>query len=230
MYSSLYINMGIMINMRKMILELKLKEEFLKNFNFLTDKIESIELLELLKIDFEKRIKMAIAAFNIKKGYTVEDIKMPGYVELFNTLQKKDNRYICLIKVKYFKSLQGLAKKFNIDIIWDTPSVFTKEKMIISVTGNEENLKKIRELFKNIGEIKKTSFVKSTFNEQTILSCLTERQKEVFITAKKNGYYNYPRKITSKDLSDKIGISKPAVVKHLRKAEERIVSNILAGY
>jgi len=230
MYSSLYINMGIMINMRKMILELKLKEEFLKNFNFLTDKIESIELLELLKIDFEKRIKMAIAAFNIKKGYTVEDIKMPGYVELFNTLQKKDNRYICLIKVKYFKSLQGLAKKFNIDIIWDTPSVFTKEKMIISVTGNEENLKKIRELFKNIGEIKKTSFVKSTFNEQTILSCLTERQKEVFITAKKNGYYNYPRKITSKDLSDKIGISKPAVVQHLRKAEERIVSNILAGY
>jgi len=216
--------------MRKMILELKLKEEFLKNFDFLTDKIESIELLELLKIDFEKRIKMAIAAFNIKEKYTIDDIKMPEYVEIFNTLQKKDNRYICLIKVKYFKSLENLAKKFNIDIIWDTPSIFTKEKMIVSVTGDEKNLKKIRELFKNIGEIKKTSFVKSTFNEQTILSCLTERQKEVFITAKKNGYYNYPRKINSQDLSEKIGLSKPTVVQHLRKAEERIVSNILAGY
>jgi len=216
--------------MRKMILELKLKDEFIKNFDFLTDKIESIELLELLKLDFENRIKMAIAAFNMKKGYTIKDIKMPDYVEIFNTLQKKDDRYICLIKAKYFKSLQSLANKFNIDIIWDTPSIFTKEKMVVSVTGNEENLKKIRELFNSVGEIKKVSYVKSVYNEQTILSCLTEKQKKVIITAKKNGYYNYPRKINSEQLSKKIGLSKPTVVQHLRKAEGRIVSNILAGY
>lgn len=216
--------------MRKMILELKLKKQFLKNFDFLTDKIDSIELLDLLKIDFEKRIKMAIAAFNIKKGYTIEDIKMPDYVEIFNTLQKKDNRYICLIKAKYFKSLQSLAKKFNIDIIWDTPSIFTKEKLVVSVTGNEENLRKIRELFKDISKIKKISFVKSIYNEQTILSCLTEKQRKVMITAKKNGYYNYPRKINSEELSKKIGLSKPTVVQHLRKAEGRIVTHILAGY
>jgi predicted DNA binding protein len=216
--------------MRKMILELKLKEQFLKNFDFFTDKIDSIELLDLLKIDFEKRIKMAIAAFNIKKGYTIEDIKMPDYVEIFNTLQKKDGRYICLIKTKYFKSLQSFAKKFNIDIIWDTPSIFTKEKLVVSVIGNEENLRKVRELFKNISEIKKISFVKSIYNEQTILSCLTEKQRKVMITAKKNGYYNYPRKINSEELSKKIGLSKPTVVQHLRKAEGRIVTQILAGY
>jgi len=216
--------------MRKMILEIKLNEEYLKNFNFLLDKIESIELLELLKIDFQKRIKMAIAAFNMNKGYTIEDIKVPDYVEIFNVLQKKENRYICLIKAKYFKSLSSLAKKFNIDIIWDTPSIFTKNNMIISVTGSEENLKKILELFKNIGTINKISFVKSIYNEQTILSCLTDKQKDVLIAAKKNGYYAYPRKINSKELSKKIGLSKPTVVQHLRKAEVRLVSNILKGY
>ena len=213
-----------------MILELKLKKQFLKNFDFLTDKIESIELLDLLKIDFQKRIKMAIAAFNMKKGYTIKDIKMPDYVEIFNTLQKNDDRYICLIKAKYLKNLHSLAKKFNIDIIWDTPSIFTKEKLVVSVTGNEENLRRIRELFKDISEIKKISFVKSVYNEQTILSCLTEKQRKVMIVAKKNGYYNYPRKINSEELSKKIGLSKPTVVQHLRKAEGRIVANILAGY
>jgi len=130
-----------------MILEMKLNEKYLKNFDFLLDKIESIELLELLKIDFQKRIKMAIAAVILKDGHTIEDIKMPDYVEIFNVLQKQGKRYICLIKAKYFKSLSSLAKKFNIDIIWDTPSVLTKDKMIISVTGSEENLKKILDLF-----------------------------------------------------------------------------------
>ena len=211
-------------------MELKLDEKLTKNFDFLLDKVESIELLELLKIDFKKRIKMAIAAIILKEGYELEDLKMPEYVEIFNVLQKKDNRYVCLIKTKYFKSLSSLAKKFNIDIIWDTPSIFTKEKMVISVTGNVENLKKVMELFKQVGEIKKTSFVKSMYNEQTILSCLTEKQREVIVTAKRNGYYNYPRKINSEELSRKIGLSKPTVVQHLRKAEERIISNILAGY
>ena len=216
--------------MRKMIMDLKLNEDMLKNFNFLLDKIESIELIELLKIDFEKRIKMAIAAFIMKDGCSIEDIKIPDYVEVFSILQKKENRYICLIKAKYFKSLSSLAKKFNIDIIWDTPSIFTKEKMIVSVSGDEENLKKILNLFKQVGEVNKVSFVKSTYSEQTILSCLTEKQKEIIIAAKDNGYYDYPRKINSKELSQKVGLSKPTVVQHLRKAEERLISNILAGY
>jgi len=135
-----------------------------------------------------------------------------------------------LIKAKYFKSLSSLAKKFNIDIIWDVPSVFTKDKMIVSVTGSEENLKKILDLFKTLGTVTKTSFVKSIYSEQTILSCLTDKQRDILIAAKKNGYYSYPRKINSKELSEKIGLSKPTVVQHLRKAEIRIVSNLLTGY
>ena len=216
--------------MRKMILEMKFDEMLTKNLDFLLDKVESIEILELLKIDFEKRIKMAIAAITLKKGKKIEDLKMPDYVEIFTVLQKNDNRYICLIKAKYFKSLSTLAKKFNLDIIWDTPSIFTKDKMTVSITGNEKNLKKTLDLFKTIGQVHKISFVKATFDEQSILSCLTKKQREVIIAAKTNGYYDYPRKINSEELSKRIGISKPTVVQHLRKAEDRIFSNILAGY
>jgi len=216
--------------MHKMILEMKLNENLTKNLDFLLDKVESIELLELLKIDFEKRIKMAIAAIKLKEGGKIEDLKMPNYVEIFTVLQKNDNRFVCLIKAKYFKSLSSLAKKFNLDIIWDTPSIFTKDKMTISITGNEENLKKTLDLFKTIGDVNKISFVRATFDEQSILSCLTEKQRQIIIAAKTNGYYNYPRKINSEELSKKIGLSKPTVVQHLRKAEDRIFSNILAGY
>lgn len=216
--------------MRKLTIELKIKHEFLKMLNFLLDKTESIELIELLKLDFKKGIKMGIAAITMKEGFTIEDIDIPEFMEMLTVLKKEGNRYIVLSKVKFYKRLIGIAKKFDIDIIWDTPSIFTKEKMIMSVTGSEENLKKFLKVIKNLGEVKSISFKKATFDEQTILSCLTEKQKEILIAAKKNGYYNYPRKINSQQLSNKIGLSKPTVVQHLRKAEIRIVSNILAGY
>ena len=216
--------------MRKLTIELKAKEEILERLNFLLEKTESIELIELIKLDFKKGVKMGIAALTMKEGYTIEDIDIPEYMEMLNVLKKEGNRYIIVSKVKFLKKFIGLAKKFDIDIIWDTPSIFAKDKMTISVTGTEKNLKKFLEVIKNLGEIKSISFKKATFNEQTILSCLTEKQKEILIAAKKNGYYSYPRKINSQELSKKIGLSKPTVVQHLRKAEVRLVSNILTGY
>ena len=216
--------------MRKLTIELKIKEEILERLNFLLDKTESIELIELTKLDFKKGIKMGIAALTMKKGYTIEDIDIPEYMDMLTVLKQEGNRYIIVARVKFLKKFIGLAKKFDIDIIWDTPSIFTKDKMTISVTGTEKNLKKFLGLIKNLGKIKNISFKKATFNEQTILSCLTEKQREILIAAKKNGYYSYPRKINSQELSEKIGLSKPTVVQHLRKAEIRLVSNILTGY
>ena len=173
---------------------------------------------------------MGIAALNMKEGYTIEDIDMPDFMETLTVLKHEGNRYIVLAKVKFYKKFIGLAKKFNIDIIWATPSIFSKDKQVLSVIGNEENLKKFLGVIKYIGEVKSMSFKKATFNEQSILSCLTDKQREIIIAAKKNGYYNYPRKINSQDLSKKVGLSKPTVVQHLRKAEQRLISNILTGY
>jgi len=216
--------------MRKLTLELKVKEEFLEMLSFLLDKTESIELIELIKLDFEQGVKMGIAALNMKEGYTIDDLDLPEYMEMLTILKKEGNRYIVFSKVTFFKKFTHLAKKFDLDLIWDTPSIFSKGKIVLSVIGDEVNLKKFLDVIKHLGEIKSISFTKAIFNEQTILSCLTDKQKEILIAAKKNGYYSYPRKINSQELSEKIGLSKPTVVQHLRKAEVRLVANILTGY
>jgi predicted DNA binding protein len=216
--------------MRKLTIELKVKEEFFEMLNFILDKVESIELIELIKLDLEQGTKMGIAALNMKEGYTIEDLEIPDYMDMLSVLKQDGNRYIVVSKVKIFKKFMSFAKKFDIDIKWDTPSIFKKDKMVISVTGDDLNLKKFLEVIKFLGEIKRMSFKKPVFNEQMIISCLTEKQKEILIAAKNNGYYDYPRKIDSKKLSEIVGLSKPTVVQHLRKAEIRLISNILTGY
>jgi predicted DNA binding protein len=216
--------------MRKLTVELNVDEKLMENLKFLLDKAEKIELIEIIKVDFEQEFKMTIAAITMKDDYKIEDIEMPDYMEMFVVLKQEGNRYIVLSKAKFLKQFSGLGKKFDIDIIWDTPSIFSREKMVISVTGNEENLKKFLELTKYLGEVKSLGFKKAEFHEQSILSCLTEKQREIVIAAKKNGYYSYPRKINSEELSKKVGLSKPTVVQHLRKAEIRLISNILTGY
>ena len=138
MYDSLYILLYFGI-MRKLTIDLKVKEEFLEMLNFLLDKTESIELIELIKLDFEQGVKMGIAALNMKKGYTIEDLDLPEYMDMLTVLKKEGNRYIAVSKVKFLKKFAGLAKKFNIDVIWDMPSIFKKDKMVISVTRNEKN-------------------------------------------------------------------------------------------
>ena len=216
--------------MRKVTINLKVKKDLLKILNFLLEKTETIELLELIKLDFNQGYKMGIAALTMKEGYSIEDVKIPEYMETLTVLKQDGNRYVVLSKVNFFKNFSQMAKKFDIDIVWETPSVFTKNELTLSVLGNQENLKKFIELIKSIGKINSISFTKAVYNEYSILSCLTSKQKEIMIAAKKNGYYNYPRNINSQQLSEKIGLSKPTVIEHLRKAEGRIVSQILAGY
>jgi predicted DNA binding protein len=56
---------------------------------------------------------------------------------------------------------------------------------------------------------------------------LSSNQKKILNLAKKHGYYDYPRKITSHELSEKIGINKDTTLKLLRKAEKLIFSSLL---
>ena len=68
------------------------------------------------------------------------------------------------------------------------------------------------------------------YQKHDILSVLTEKQRDILITAHENGYYDYPKKINSEKLSEKVKVSKATLVQHLRKAEGRLLSEILTGY
>jgi predicted DNA binding protein len=216
--------------MRKVVIELKTNPQFREAQRGIFEKIESIEGLELFRFDFKKGDALMLTDFIMKEGYSLEDAEIPAEAEILTILETKNRTYTCLMRLKPYRELDAIVKKFDIDVIWDTPLRATEEKRVYSAIADQENMKKLLSAIKLVGDIEKTSFHKATYGAHGLLSCLTARQKEILILAKKTGYYEYPRSTKSEDLAHMLGISKASTIEHLRKAEVRIMNQILAGY
>ena len=205
---------------------------------------ETLEYMEgkaILKIDIEKGVKIAVCDIKVRDGLTLDNVKIPDEWKILDVLKENNNIYTCLLKTEYKGGLkvkqlfseeyyEGIRQLFELDIIFDLPFVLTEEQVVVSFVVNNEIMKQFMEAIGQWGNIINLSFQPATFSDYNILSCLTERQKEVITIAKESGYYEVPRKTSSEELSQKLGISRATTIEHLRKAEHRLISSILAGY
>jgi predicted DNA binding protein len=216
--------------MRKLILEFSPNEVIREAQKATFDKIESFEVLEILRIDYEEDFKMGIMVCIPKENIPIEEVDLPANLEILNVLKSEDNKYTCLVKVRIPREFELMLQENKLDMIWTTPSVITADKQTYSCIGDQKNLLKFVEIMKTKGEIINMSLQNAAYQQHDILSVLTDKQTELLISANKFGYYDYPRKINSQQLAERTNISKPTLIKHLRKAEQRLIEHILAGY
>ena len=216
--------------MRKVTVEIRLSPEMRQARAPILDHIESLRVLEVLKIDFNRGIKAFVAELEFKEGHGIEDFSEQKRMEVLNVLKTEGNKYTCIIKGHVPMEFRKMMRKFDLDLIWDAPMLMSNERLVFSAIGDQDNIKKFLAAIKLIGVAENISVKKGTFKEHDLLSCLTEKQRKIMITAMKSGYYDYPKKINSETLSKSIGISKATLLEHLRKAEGRLLKNLLVGY
>lgn len=58
---------------------------------------------------------------------------------------------------------------------------------------------------------------------QRRLDTLTPTQRKVFELAREEGYYEWPRGTSTRDLADELDVSKTTLLEHLRKAESKLL-------
>lgn len=58
------------------------------------------------------------------------------------------------------------------------------------------------------------------------LQQLSVRQREIFEYARNNGYYQWPRGVTARELAADLDISKTTFLEHLRKAEAKLLKTL----
>jgi predicted DNA binding protein len=217
------------MTMRKIIFEFEPNEMVRGLLKPTFELIESYEVLENLKIDREVGISLDLIECVLKEDSSIQDLKYIGHMEILSILKSEGNKHTCLVKQKPEDS-EGLFKDFDLDLIHATPCIISDQKHTYSFIGDQKNISKLIEQLKKYGEVGNMRFQKAAYQKHDIISILTDKQKDVLIAAKKYGYYNYPRRIKSEELAKKIGISKNTTIEHLRKAEERLMEDILAGY
>jgi hypothetical protein len=217
--------------MRKITIEFIPNEKAREGLEQMFMDVQSYEILEMLKVDYEEGICIDLIDAHLRDGVSIDDLKTIGNMEILNVLKSEGNKVICLVKYYEPEDSKDLFKEFDLGLIPTMPSFVSVDKCICTYIGENENLTKFIELIKtHAGEITNMSFKKAVYERQDLLSVLTDKQKDVLITAHKHGYYKYPKKINSEQLSKKVDIGKATLVQHLRKAEERILDEILAGY
>jgi predicted DNA binding protein len=217
--------------MRKLTIEMEPDKLFTEAMSSVFLKVHSYEILETLKISYDEGICVDLIEVVLKPGITIQDVKSIDKMEIISVIRSDGNKHTCL--AKYFETEENMDKfqETDLDLINSTPTIVSENSLTVSMIGENENLNKFVEMIKrNGGKIINMTIKRSAYQRQDLLSVLTEKQRNILITAHKHGYYDYPKKINSQQLSDKVDIGKATLVQHLRKAEGRLMGEILAGY
>ncbi len=216
--------------MRTLTLEIDpfetVKEEMAETFAH----IRSYTILETLKMDYHEGICIEIIEFTLKEGVSIHDIKTVGNMEILSVLKSIDSKHTCLIRYAEPEETKGQFQESDLGLIHTIPTIISPEKFTISMMGERKNLADFVEMMRNAGTIRKMAFRRAAYQKADMLAVLTDKQREVMLAAFQNGYYDYPKKISSKQLCQMVNISKPTLLQHMRKAEGRILKEIMTGY
>lgn len=194
--------------------------------------VDKIEAKSFLKIDLQKGEKIAIVEFTMKSGYVLDDIPFPPFAKILNILAQHENQFLVLFQIRYdtamLRKIHSSFSPYGIEeIFYETPAYLEGNRLVFSILGEKKALSSFLTLLKRItGDLTILRIQDHTYNDESVLSELTDRQKEILIKAKQSGYYEIPRKITTMELAKEFGISKTAILEHLRKAERKIMMRV----
>ena len=73
------------------------------------------------------------------------------------------------------------------------------------------------------------SLTEARFRLSSPTDSLTGKQSKILTSAYQLGYYDIPRKINTRQLAEKAGVANSTLVAHLRKAEKRVMDEVLGG-
>jgi len=217
--------------MRKLTIEMEPDEEFLLAMKDEFQKIESYEILEALKINYEEGICVDLIEVTTRPGVPIDSIKAIDKLEIINVIKSSGNKHTCL--AKYFEVEENMDsfRETDLDLIQGTPTIIAEDKITVTMMGENENLNKFIDMCKKNGsKIMKMNITKAAYQKHNLLNVLTDKQRDILIAAHKYGYYDYPKRINSQQLAEKVDIGKATLVQHLRKAEGRLLGEILTGY
>ena len=189
-------------------------------------KIKSLKLIYFLRQDPQEFAAISEVEFKDSTS-KVEDLLTGGFLVEAQVLERQKNGAY-LVFLRGGPSLSSVLSAIGKESGYLFPPIGIGDgKIKISFLGSEKQVKNFMEKIDELGiRYRVVLLADANFSPISPLNRLTEKQREVLMAAYKLGYYEIPRKITSEELAKELGIVDSTLVEHLRKAEQRLMTQL----
>lgn len=214
--------------MRRLILEVSREEMSKAKKHDILPEIKSLEILHFLRQDSAELSAICKVVID-----TQADIKLTlsndNNIEAQILEQEKLGVFTIFIKSKIDHSTSENGFLGDGGAYLAGPFEMTPDKIRITCIGEDEQIKRTLALIRNMEiHYKIISLTDAKFSPHSPLNDLTDKQRAALITAFNLGYYDVPRrKVSSVQLAKKLNIHSSALIAHRRKAEFRLLSQLL---
>jgi predicted DNA binding protein len=220
--------------MRRLIVEFP-KDEFSKiEGNLLLENVKTMEVLMILRESDEEITMICRVELETEVANVEEYAKLiSNNVYRVQVLERENTgAYIILLKHNVTQVEESLRRRAY--AFWEKGGYAVSREMWggkfrMTYLGTVRQLKETLKTLEKL-EIRHriVSMTDAKFSADSPLNALTEKQRRVLIAAYKLGYYDLPRRVSSRELSEKLGLHKSALAAHIRKAELRLLASILS--
>jgi len=202
--------------------------------NILT-KIKSIEILHILKMvpgesAVIARIELRDPKFNVEAIFALEGLQGS---KLETELLERESDVVFTYFIRSKTSVPrspGLFGQGGLMPYLSTPFEFKDGKLRLTLLGNSSQVKRFLTGLSKQTRVKFriASLTDPRFPPNSPIARLTDKQRRVLTTAYRLGYYDVPRRITSEELARKLNLVKSTFSAHVRKAERRLLAELLS--
>jgi len=197
-------------------------------------KIKSIEMLHILKMvpgEFAAiaRIELRDSKFNVEAIWALEGLQGSKLEhELLD--RESDTVFTYFIRSKTSVRRPELVGQGGSMPYLSTPFELKDGKLRITLLGSSSQVKRyLNDLSKQtLVKYRIASLTDARFPPNSPMGRLTDKQRRVLVTAYRLGYYDVPRRITSEELAKNLNLVKSTFSAHVRKAERRLLAELLS--
>ena len=218
--------------MRRVTMEFNYQRAWKQIFGLNAEKVEVLEALRCFKCDTQGLA--IICRIRLKdKGMTVTDLLHKGLITNIETLytEKDDGSVVVFIEGKSCVPQPPKDMELPKMLMTHPPDFLDVDRMKVELVGKEDEISKFLQYTSKLSNnsFKILGLTSIDTKGESLLSKLTNRQRQMLLTAYALGYYDVPRRISSDDLSRHLNVDKSTIVEHLRKAERKLMGSIIAG-
>lgn len=103
----------------------------------------------------------------------------------------------------------------------------SEQGITMTLTGSQDRMSNEVAAFESAGIDVTLKQLRGYRVEETAIDSLTDRQRELVELAFDSGYYDVPRRATTKEVASEIELDDSTVSEHLRRAERNLIASVL---